>query len=52
VSRLLAAATAVLGLLLLAASASAVPDIALHGKIAVNKVGNGDEPGSEFEGFG
>lgn len=41
-SRLLAAATAVLGLLLLAASASAVPEMALHGKVVIAKVGNGE----------
>ena len=41
-SRLLAAATAVLGLLLLTASASAVPDMALHGRVIVNKMGSGN----------
>ena len=40
-SRLLAAATAVLGLLLLTASASAVPDMALHAMVNVEKMGSG-----------
>ena len=40
-SRLLVAATAVLGLLLLAASASAVPEMALHARVNVEKMGSG-----------
>jgi hypothetical protein len=42
VTRLLAAAIAVLGLLVLTTSASAVPEIALHGKVIVGKGGNGE----------
>ncbi len=41
-TRLLAAATAVLGLLVLATSASAVPELALHGKVVVGKGGDGE----------
>jgi hypothetical protein len=41
VSRLLVAAAAVLGLLLLTTSAAAVPDMALHASVNVDKMGSG-----------
>ena len=40
-SRVLVAATGVLGLLLLTASAAAVPDRALHASVNVEKMGSG-----------
>jgi hypothetical protein len=42
VSRLLTAAVAALGVLVLTTSASAVPDIALHGLVVVGKEGDGE----------
>jgi hypothetical protein len=42
VTRLLVATTAALGLLVLTTSASAVPELALHGKVVVSKDGNGE----------
>jgi Divergent InlB B-repeat domain len=41
VSRVLVAATAALGLLVLTTSAVAVPDMALHATVSVEKVGSG-----------
>ena len=48
--RVLAVAAAVLGVLVLTTSASAVPELALHGRVVVSKDGNGEgrvtsEPG-------
>ena len=40
--RLLTGMAAALGLLVLTTSASAVPEIALHGTVVVGKSGNGD----------